>query len=248
MSNHFDLMRHLDDHGSHETSSYSGIRRAYLSDGAVLPARFSVADDESLQLVQRIFLHHTDCQPRVVIVVGIDHGNGSSQVAASIAETLAKNSQQTVCLVQADLRSAASPKSFRSGFTYGLTDALKGTGSILTFTKSVNATNLSLLSAGTLEADSPNLLTSERLMDRWKELRQSFDYVVVDAPPLSRYSDGVILGQLSDGIVLVLEADSTRREAAADVMATLRSANVPILAAILNKRTFPIPSALYRRL
>jgi Mrp family chromosome partitioning ATPase len=65
---------------------------------------------------------------------------------------------------------------------------------------------------------------------------------------MTRYADAIALGQLSDGIVLVLEAESTRREAALIAVEHLRSSNVPILGAVLNKRTFPIPHSIYKRL
>ena len=69
-----------------------------------------------------------------------------------------------------------------------------------------------------------------------------------DKSTITLLRDAVALGQLSDGLVLILEADSTRREAASVVADTLRSANVNILAAVLNKRSFPIPDAIYKRL
>jgi Mrp family chromosome partitioning ATPase len=53
---------------------------------------------------------------------------------------------------------------------------------------------------------------------------------------------------LADGIVLIIEANSTRREAARKVKENLKAANLPVLAAVLNKRTYPIPNFLYRRL
>jgi Mrp family chromosome partitioning ATPase len=92
------------------------------------------------------------------------------------------------------------------------------------------------------------LLTSERLGERLAELRKEFKFVIIDAPPLTQYSDALAVGKLADGLVLILEADATRREPAAVVAASVRSANIPILAAVLNKRTFPIPEKLYRRL
>jgi len=79
-------------------------------------------------------------------------------------------------------------------------------------------------------------------------LREQFDYVMIDAPPLNSYSEGVALGQFADGLVLVLEANSTRRDATARIAERLHSMQVQILGAVLNKRTFPIPASLYRRL
>jgi Mrp family chromosome partitioning ATPase len=53
---------------------------------------------------------------------------------------------------------------------------------------------------------------------------------------------------MTDGLVFVLEANSTRREAAIQVMESLRAGQVPVLGAVLNKRTYPIPESLYHRL
>jgi Mrp family chromosome partitioning ATPase len=79
-------------------------------------------------------------------------------------------------------------------------------------------------------------------------LRDAFDYVLIDAPPLNAYSEGVALGQFADGMVLVLEANATRRDATARITERLHAMQVKVLGAVLNKRTFPIPESLYRRL
>jgi Mrp family chromosome partitioning ATPase len=130
---------------------------------------------------------------------------------------------------------------------YGLTDALLGEGPIRSFAKPVSNKNLWLLSCGSLAVDSANLLNSERIKTRFQELRDEFDYVIIDAPPMSRYADAMALGKLADGFVLVLEANSTRREAAMRVTESLSQAQIRVLGAVLNKRTFPIPESLYRR-
>lgn len=206
------------------------------------------ASDSTLRLVQRVFLQQTEEPPRMVVFAGIDHGNGCSQIAASVAETLARNTHGGVCLIEANFRSPALPAMLGTTNHHGLTDALLQEGPIRSFIKPVCSDSLWLLSSGSLAADSPNLLTSERLKTRSAELRKEFDFVIVDAPPMNRYAEAVVLGQLSDGIVLVLEANSTRREAALSVAESLRSSGIRILGAVLNKRTFPIPDFLYRRL
>ncbi len=61
-------------------------------------------------------------------------------------------------------------------------------------------------------------------------------------------NDAIVLGGLSDGVVLVLKANSSRREKARQALQDLRAANIPIFGAILNQRTFPIPDRIYRRL
>jgi len=93
-----------------------------------------------------------------------------------------------------------------------------------------------------------NLLNCDRMKERIAELRGEFDYLLIDAPPLNSYSDAMVFGRLADGVVLVLEANATRRETALRVADSLRVANIPLLGAVLNKRTFPIPAVLYKRL
>jgi Mrp family chromosome partitioning ATPase len=86
------------------------------------------------------------------------------------------------------------------------------------------------------------------MKERIAELRSEFDYLLIDAPPLNSYADGMIFGRLADGVVLVLEANTTRREAALRVTESLRAMKIPVLGAVLNNRTFPIPEAVYKRL
>ncbi len=83
---------------------------------------------------------------------------------------------------------------------------------------------------------------------RIAELRSEFDYVIVDVPALSESADAIALGPQVDGLVLVLEANSTRRESASKMVENLRAAKIKILGAVLNKRTFPIPESLYQQL
>ena len=59
---------------------------------------------------------------------------------------------------------------------------------------------------------------------------------------------GELEATMTDGLVLVLEAGETRREAAQAAVSSLRAANVPILGAVLNNRELPIPEKLYRNL
>ena len=206
------------------------------------------AREESLRLVQRTFLLQTPDPPRAVVFAGIDHGNGCSQLCAQTAETLASNTGGSICLVDANLRSPSLPGLFNMTNHYGLTDALRQAGPIRSFIKPLGARNISLLSCGSIGTDAPSLLTSDNLKRRFAELRKEFDYVLVDAPPMSRYADAITLGQVTDGFVLVLEANSTRREAALKVSENLRAAQIRVLGAVLNKRTFPIPESLYNKL
>jgi protein-tyrosine kinase len=204
--------------------------------------------DMFLGLVKQIFLRHLPQPPRMVIFTAIDHGNGCSEVAASVAKTLTANASRGVCLVEANFRSPALPRMLGATNEHGLTDALQEPASLKSFVRPTHSEKLWLLTSGPITADSPQRLTSVCMRALSGELRNEFDFVIVDAPPVSRYAEVIELGKLSDGVVLIIEAGSTHRQAARTAKQKLQSLGIPILGAVLNKRTFPIPQRIYDKL
>jgi Mrp family chromosome partitioning ATPase len=97
-------------------------------------------------------------------------------------------------------------------------------------------------------AKNGGLPTLEQVGALVKDLRDEFAYVIISAPPVGLYGDAAFLGQMADGVVLVLEANSTRRVAARKAKQKLEGANVQVLGTVLNNRTFPIPEKIYHRL
>jgi polysaccharide biosynthesis transport protein len=207
-----------------------------------------VTREESLKLVQRLFLGQDAKCPRVVVFAAVDSGSGCTRLCGETACALAENISGSVCLVDANLRAPSLPEFFGVTNHWGLTDALLKEGSIRSFARQVCGDNLWLLSCGSLKSDSSNVLSSEHLKMRFAEMRKEFDYILVDAPPLNQYVDAMAIGQIADGLVLIVEADSTRKESALKALETLRAAKIEVLGAVLNKRTFPIPEFVYRRL
>lgn len=205
-----------------------------------------LAAEEALRLVHRVFLSQEPA--RVVVFAGVDHGNGCSRTCADVAEALAKNVRGAVCLVEANLHSPSLPGMFGTTNHHGLTDALLTEGPIRSFAKPVRGDNLWLISSGSLERGTDGVMNPDKLKARVAELRAEFDYILIDAPPLNEYSEAVALGQIADGLILVLEANSTRREAATRIAESLRATQIRLLGAVLNKRTFPIPQPLYKLL
>jgi Mrp family chromosome partitioning ATPase len=82
------------------------------------------------------------------------------------------------------------------------------------------------------------------MRDRIAELRSSFEFVLIDAPAVGLCNDALALGQSSDGMVLILRAGSTRRDAARRLTTELCVSGVKLIGAILNDYTSPIPEAV----
>ena len=206
------------------------------------------AREECLKLVQRVFLGNPATLRQAIVFVGIDRGNGCSQLCTETARTLAANTSGSVCIVDADFRTSSVASILGVSRQRGLAEALVDDGSVRKFTKQLKPSNLWLLSAGAFASNALNILNSDRLRLRMQELRKEFTYIIIDTPALNLYADAITLGRLADGVIVVVEADSTRRESALKGLESLREANIDVLGAVLNRRTFPIPDFIYRRL
>ena len=210
-------------------------------------ARPSVVDEEEIsRLVQRVF--RAPNAPRTVLFASIDPGDGCTSICAAVAENLAASAPGTVCLVDANLRDPSIHRHFEMDNNLGLAEAIAQPGTIQNFVHRVGGANLWVLPSGSGLAAASALTSSEGMRARMTELRETFDYVLVDSTALSRSTDAVVLGRLVDGMLLVLQSNATRRETARTVIDSIRNANVNLLGAVLNKRTFPIPQNLYQRL
>jgi receptor protein-tyrosine kinase len=207
------------------------------------------AEDEIAKLVQRVFiLPEAASQPGGVVFCGVDRDTGCSWVCARAAEVLAEQVAGTVCVLDANLRWPSLHRHFRVEMGAGFADAMKDPRPIREFTRLASRANLRLMTAGTVGRDPNGALNPIRLRVRLAELRSEFDYVLFDTAPITSYGDSILLGQLSDGVIMIVGSNSTRREPARVAKESFEAAKVPILGAVLNKRTYPMPEALYQRL
>jgi len=204
--------------------------------------------DEVFKLVQRVFLVPGAARGRVVVVSGMESGTGASWICARMAEVLASQVSGSVCVVDANLRAPGLHREFGVPNHYGLTDALQVSDPIRRFVTSLSRPNLWLLSCGAEVEGMQTMLGSDRMRAILPELQREFDYVLVDAPPMDASDDSVILGRGAEGIVLVLKAHSSRRESARKAVRDLENASVRVLGAVLNRRTFPVPESIWRKL
>jgi hypothetical protein len=92
----------------------------------------------------------------------------------------------------------------------------------------------------------PDAANATWLKSHLEELRREFSYSVVEAPPAGESSEAAALGQLADGLILVLSAHTTRRTVARKIKETLDAARARLLGTVLSDRIFPIPEGIYR--
>ena len=207
----------------------------------------ALVQEEEAKLVQRVFLAQNSKSPHVVTCCSADDGNGSATICARLAESLARQVPGTVCVVDGNLRSPALHHFFTVENLEGLAEAVlldrPWEACVRNFRE-----NLHFITAGQEPAHPHTLFASEAFRLKMKALRARFDYVLIDSPPVTQYADASMVAPLTDGVILVIEAEATRRETALSAKESIEAASSTVLAAVLNNRTFPIPHALYRRL
>jgi Mrp family chromosome partitioning ATPase len=204
--------------------------------------------DEVGKLVQRVFVFPSPGNARLVVFAGVDAGRGSSEICFCAGEVLAAQASGSVCLVDANQRAPFLHHIAGIGRSPGLAEALINSDPIKDFAVPITGANLWLVPPGAGASEAPGSFPMDRFCARLAELREEFDYVLIDTPPVNLCTDALLLGQKSDGVILIVEANSTRRETARMVTEAFQAANVKLLGAILNNRTFPIPEALYKKL
>ena len=245
MSRNFDVLQRVGKQDTVFTQSSDGLSPS--GNGHRPWDRRKSADEEAINLVQRVFVFKNSDAPKVVVFASVE-GSGSSEICSRAGEALAAQGVGSVCLVDGNLSAPSGHQLLEAEKLSELTDAAVKPGPTRDFAVRLGGGNFWALPPGSPGSDAQRWLGSERMRLRLGELRKQFDYVLIDAPPLGSSSDAVLLGQEADGIILIVEASSTRRENARIAKETLEYANVRILGAILNNRTFPIPEALYRKL
>ena len=205
-----------------------------------------VGREESLKFVRRVFLSQEADAARCVVFSGVERAVGSTWNCVCAARTLATQVAGRVCIVDANFRHPGLHRFFGVTNSGGLASALTQSGSVSSFLLQLGDTNLWLLPSGTDKSDLSRYCTPLEMELRLTELRDQFDYVLIDSPPSNQYADALALGAMTDGVVLVLESESPHRDAARRATENLRAARVRMIGAILNKRSYPIPQFIYR--
>jgi Mrp family chromosome partitioning ATPase len=92
------------------------------------------------------------------------------------------------------------------------------------------------------------LLTGSRILPQFAALRKRFDFIFVEAPPISKGAPALTVASACDASVLILESNTTRRDVTLKAKESLVRAGCNLVGVVLNGRTFPIPENIYKRL
>lgn len=174
-----------------------------------------------------------DRELRHFVITSAVSGDGKTLVACNLAISWAQ-AGAAVCLVEADLRRPAAAGFFGIEGTLGLSDVLVGEASLDDVLIPWNHSMLTVLPAGSLPPDPAALLGTSAMHGLVDTLRERFDIVIYDSPPVLSVTDGIVLGEQVDGVVLVARAGTSRREHVAAAAEVFRQARLTLLGTVLN--------------
>lgn len=201
---------------------------------------------EEVKLVQRIFPMNAQSAPQLVLFSSLEREADACAITARTAEILAGRGEGPVCVVDANFRLPLVHRYFGMESRRGLSDAICEAGPVQDFARHLASGNLWVMPSGSGGAQLGVPEFSKCVRSRMMELRTMFKYIVVNSPLFLERIPSV-QSFAADGVVLIVEANSTRRETVRDVMDELQIAGAPVLGVVLNNRTFPIPDGIYHK-
>ena len=152
-------------------------------------------------------LHHAQADRglKLIMVTSANPGEGKSLTASNLALTLSESYRRRVLLVDGDLRRPSLHQIFGVSNEIGLSDGLV-VDSIQELPIIEVSARLSVLPSGRPLEDPTRALTSDRMRRVLDEARASYDWTIIDTPPVGLLTDAKLLAEMVDGVVLVVEA------------------------------------------
>lgn len=176
-----------------------------------------------------------DSKSKTLLITSSSPKEGKTTTAVNLAVSMAQEGKKTV-LIDCDLRKPKIHRIFKlsneeGGLSNILIDEIKSEQGI----KETEVPNLYVLPSGMTPPNPSELLSSQKMQEFMEYLRQSFDYIVVDSPPLIVVTDAQIISKYSDACILVVAAGESDRNAVIKAKELLCNVNANLIGIVLNK-------------
>jgi tyrosine-protein kinase Etk/Wzc len=171
--------------------------------------------------------------PKIILVTSPAESEGKSFISANLAGTFAQTNKRTL-LIDCDLRRPTIHIKMGVDKKPGLTDFLSRKLKLDDILRKTTKNNLSFITSGTILSNPAEILESKSFINFLQEIRDFFDVIILDSPPIIAVVDSEILAKLVDGTILVLSADKTENRLMKDAVDLLKRNKVAFLGTVLN--------------
>ena len=173
-----------------------------------------------------------DNPPRLIVVTSSTPNEGKSTTSINIALSLAE-AEHNVLLVDGDMRRPTLAKYLDLVGSVGFSTLLSGAACLDDVLQESQFPRLTVLAAGAIPPNPSELLGSMAAKKVLNDLRERFDFVIIDSPPLLAVTDGAILAAESDGAIVLVRAGQTKRDQLAQGAAVLADVGATVLGSVL---------------
>ena len=192
----------------------------------------SIAAEAYRSLRTNIQYSSFDNKYQTLVVTSANPGEGKTTVAGNLALALAQG-ESKVLLVDCDMRRPSVHKKFRISNTYGISDLLVGNKKMESVAHKYND-NLTIVSSGKIPPNPAEMLGSKAMTAFLEEMKNYFDYIVLDTPPLQAVADAQVLSTKVDGSLIVVRAGVTKKDAVHNAVSIINKVNGNIIGTVLN--------------
>ncbi|UJF26182.1 CpsD/CapB family tyrosine-protein kinase [Planococcus sp. 107-1] len=186
-----------------------------------------------------------DSDIRSLLVTSAAPSEGKSTASANLAVVFAQEGKR-VLLVDADMRKPTTHYTFHMGNTQGLSSVLTRQIEAETAIRETEIERLDLLTCGPIPPNPAELLASKSMDALIEQLKETYDIIIFDAPPVLSVTDGQILASKCEGTILVVNSGTTEKEMALKAKEAIASSNSRLIGAVLNNFILPKDNYYYQ--
>lgn len=175
-----------------------------------------------------------DKKMQTIVITSSGPSEGKSTTSSNLAVVMSQNGNKTI-LIDCDQRKAKLHKVFLTSNQKGLSDVLVGNSVFEEAVQKTEIENLHLLTSGTMPPNPSELLSSTKMKNFVEDLREKYDCIIIDTPPVIAVTDAQIVSRYADGCLLVVASAQAEREAAVKAKELLEKVDAKIIGVVLNK-------------
>ena len=172
-------------------------------------------------------------QQKAMLLTSAGPREGKTTTAINLATVLAFSGARTL-IIDADLRKPRIHASFNLANKRGLTNVIVGDEDPLSACQTTHVDRVDVLTSGPIPPNPSELLGRTRMREILARLREHYDQIIVDTPPIGAVTDAAVIATMVDGVILVVHAGKTRRQIVSRGIEQLRYIGAPIIGVILN--------------
>jgi capsular exopolysaccharide synthesis family protein len=211
-----------------------GLRKGFVSELAFFNEALNLFAESVRTVRTSVLMSALDDPHKIVLITSSVPEEGKTTLSFNLSCALGQ--VKKVLLIDADMRRPKIGKLLgRDSKAPGLADLVAGQAQISQCLFLEERSGIHILPAGTVPPNPLELLSSKRFEDVLDKLREIFDIIVIDSPPLQMVSDSLVISQMASSVIYVVKADSTPYQVAQNGIKRLRRANAPLLGVVLNQ-------------